>query len=142
MKSLSRRISAHDRADPKRPDHLKKRDISDRDGVRHDHGSHYGKGKGDESMSHTDYAHYKGTDKGYKSKDFGGEHGDDSRSHRDYEPLKSTVDGIDQNPKRSGPNSEADHRPHGELTHGERHRAHDGSYDEAQAKRRRHFGRK
>ena len=102
--------------------------------------SHYGKGKGDESMSHTDYANYKGTDKGYKSKDFGGEHGDNSRSHRDYEPLKSSLDGIVQNPKRSGPNSEADHRPHGGLTHGERHRAHDGSYDEAQAKRRRHFG--
>ena len=26
------------------------RDIETRDGVRHDHGSHYGKGKGDESM--------------------------------------------------------------------------------------------
>ena len=144
MNTLSRRISGHDRADDKRPDHAKKRDISDRDGVRHDHGSHYGKGKGDESMSHTDYANYKGTDKGYKSKDFGGEHGDDSRSHRDYEPISDVADSIEHKPlsHSRGESSEAEHRPHGEKTHGERHRSRDGSYDAAQAKRRRHFGSK
>ena len=43
----------------------------------------HGQSKGDQSATHTDYAHYKGTDKGYHGKD-GSSHGDQSATHRDY----------------------------------------------------------
>ena len=43
----------------------------------------HGESKGDQSATHTDYANYKGTDKGYHGKD-GSSHGDQSATHRDY----------------------------------------------------------
>lgn len=43
----------------------------------------HGQSKGDQSATHTDYANYKGTDKGYHGKD-GSSHGDQSATHRDY----------------------------------------------------------
>ena len=43
----------------------------------------HGQSKGDQSATHTDYAHYKGTDKGYHGKT-GASHGDQSATHRDY----------------------------------------------------------
>ena len=45
--------------------------------------SRYGAMKGDQSATHTDYANYKGTDKGYHGHD-GSSHGDQSATHRDY----------------------------------------------------------
>tara|TARA_R110002020_G_scaffold448573_3_gene661432 strand:+ start:3102 stop:3584 length:483 start_codon:yes stop_codon:yes gene_type:complete len=44
----------------------------------------WGGNKGDESSSKRDYANFKDTDKGYKSKAFGEGHGDRSKSRRDY----------------------------------------------------------
>jgi len=43
----------------------------------------HGQSKGDQSATHTDYAHYKGTDKGYHGHT-GASHGDQSATHRDY----------------------------------------------------------
>jgi len=43
----------------------------------------HGQSKGDQSATHTDYANYKGTDKGYHGKD-GSSHGDQSATHIDY----------------------------------------------------------
>jgi len=43
----------------------------------------HGQSKGDQSATHTDYANYKGTDKGYHGKT-GASHGDQSATHRDY----------------------------------------------------------
>lgn len=44
----------------------------------------WGGNKGDESSSKRDYANFKDTDKGYKSKASGEAHGDRSKSRRDY----------------------------------------------------------
>lgn len=44
----------------------------------------WGGNKGDESSSRRDYANFKDTDKGYKSKVSGEAHGDRSKSRRDY----------------------------------------------------------
>ena len=50
----------------------------------------HGQSKGDQSATHTDYAHYKGTDKGYHGHT-GASHGDQSATHRDYmSPLHNT----------------------------------------------------
>lgn len=43
----------------------------------------HGSMKGDQSATHTDYANYKGTDKGYHGHD-GSSHGDQSATHKDY----------------------------------------------------------
>ena len=43
----------------------------------------HGAMKGDQSATHTDYANYKGTDKGYHGHT-GSSHGDQSATHRDY----------------------------------------------------------
>ncbi len=43
----------------------------------------HGSMKGDQSATHTDYAHYKGTDPHYHGHD-GESHGDQSATHRDY----------------------------------------------------------
>ena len=43
----------------------------------------HGQSKGDQSATHTDYANYKGTDKGYHGRT-GASHGDQSATHRDY----------------------------------------------------------
>ncbi len=43
----------------------------------------HGQSKGDQSATHTDYAHYKGTDPHYHGHD-GESHGDQSATHRDY----------------------------------------------------------
>tara|TARA_R100001082_G_scaffold94234_1_gene61113 strand:+ start:986 stop:1693 length:708 start_codon:yes stop_codon:yes gene_type:complete len=45
--------------------------------------SRHGSMKGDQSATHVDYAHYKGTDKGYHGHT-GASHGDQSATHRDY----------------------------------------------------------
>lgn len=45
--------------------------------------SRHGSMKGDQSATHTDYANYKGTDKGYHGHT-GASHGDQSATHRDY----------------------------------------------------------
>ena len=58
--------------------HLKNRDAHKREGV-----SRHGSMKGDQSATHSDYAHYKGTDKGYHGHT-GASHGDQSATHRDY----------------------------------------------------------
>jgi hypothetical protein len=94
------------------------RDVEIRDGVRHDHGSHYGKGKGDESDTHIDYAHYKGTDKGYKSKSFGGAHGDYSRSHRDYEGSERHSRRHRLHEQDQHHDQHMDPRHHHEIIHG------------------------
>ncbi len=45
--------------------------------------SRHGSMKGDQSATHTDYAHYKGTDPHYHGHD-GESHGDQSATHKDY----------------------------------------------------------
>tara|TARA_R100001463_G_scaffold83463_3_gene138049 strand:- start:138 stop:845 length:708 start_codon:yes stop_codon:yes gene_type:complete len=63
------------------PAHL---DAEEKDGKADNKGmSRYGAMKGDQSATHTDYANYKGTDKGYHGHD-GSSHGDQSATHRDY----------------------------------------------------------
>lgn len=58
-------------------------DVIDETAQKHEGMSRHGSMKGDQSATHTDYANYKGTDKGYHGHT-GASHGDQSATHRDY----------------------------------------------------------
>tara|TARA_R100000742_G_C4272884_1_gene92239 strand:+ start:60 stop:761 length:702 start_codon:yes stop_codon:yes gene_type:complete len=75
------------------------RDIKDMSGAYNAMGDpnspapHKGAMKGDQSATHTDYAHYKGTDPNYHGHT-GASHGDQSATHRDYmhgHPAKQNI---------------------------------------------------
>ena len=58
-------------------------DVADETAQKDEGMSRHGSMKGDQSATHSDYAHYKGTDKGYHGHT-GASHGDQSATHRDY----------------------------------------------------------
>jgi len=69
----------------------------------------HGAMKGDQSATHIDYAHYKGTDKGYHGHS-GSSHGDQSATHRDY--IKGNVSHpAKEHGKPHGPAMEKAGRP-------------------------------